>query len=88
MEMPGQPGQPGQRLADLNSPTSEFEACIRGIEEATMANFKTFTLTLRPVGKGPPAIIRLRRALKYLLRVCGLRCIRLAEDADGQEKHG
>jgi hypothetical protein len=56
-----------------------------------MANFKTFTLTLRPVGKGPPAIIRLRRALKYLLRVCGLRCFLLTEDterSDGDEKTG
>ena len=35
----------------------------------------TYILKLRATGKGPPAVIRLRRSLKYLLRVCGLRCV-------------
>lgn len=35
----------------------------------------TYTLTLKATGSGPPCITRIRRALKFLLRACGLRCI-------------
>jgi hypothetical protein len=43
-----------------------------------------FLLSLRAEGAGPPGIIRLRRALKCLLRSCGLRCVRV-EILDGPE---
>jgi hypothetical protein len=44
----------------------------------------TLTLQALPGAYWPPAIIRLRRVLKYALRVCGLRCvaIRPATDVD------
>lgn len=39
-----------------------------------------FTITVKAEpGDNRPAIIRLRAALKYLLRACRLRCVRLAE---------
>lgn len=42
-------------------------------------------LTLKALPSPIPAIIRLRRALKYLLRSCGFRCERI-EDMPGDEK--
>lgn len=37
-----------------------------------------FTVTLRTGGRDDrPGVVRLRAALKYLLRVCSLRCVRL-----------
>jgi hypothetical protein len=54
-----------------------------------MANFKTFTITLLATGAGPPAIVRLRRALKFLWRSCGFRVVRISEGeriSEGDEK--
>ena len=40
----------------------------------------TFTLEIRPEGKHPaPAIIRLRRLLKTMLRAYGFRCTNIKE---------
>lgn len=48
-----------------------------------------FILTLEPTPQGPPAEIRLRRALKTLLRSFGLRCVNIQEnngDATGRQR--
>jgi hypothetical protein len=44
----------------------------------------SYVLTLRPLPHDVPAVIRLRRGLKYLLRECSLRCtaIRLEQAGD------
>lgn len=39
-----------------------------------------FTIQLRSEGPGPPAIVRLRRALKAMLRMFGLRCVGVREE--------
>ena len=49
-----------------------------------MAEPETYTLTLKGTGSGPPTIIRIRRALKYLLRACGLRCVAISEVKPGE----
>jgi hypothetical protein len=36
-------------------------------------------LTLRIEGAGDSAMLRVRRALKFLLRTCGLRCVKIEE---------
>jgi uncharacterized protein YbjT (DUF2867 family) len=59
--------------------------------QSARADGETFTLILAPTGPGPDGIIRLRRALKILLRACGLRCVSVRENgpADGDSKiHG
>lgn len=38
-----------------------------------------FRLTLRPTPGDVPAAVRLRAVLKYALRACGLRCVRVEE---------
>jgi len=43
------------------------------MEETNEQRKTELTITLRPVGDGPPAEIRFRRALKALLRHYGLR---------------
>jgi hypothetical protein len=43
-----------------------------------------YRLDVRSEGPGPPTHIRVRRALKYLLRACGLRCVAIPL-ADGPE---
>lgn len=42
-------------------------------------NLEQVLLTLRAEGPGPPPAIRLRRALKCLLRSFGLRCVSIEE---------
>jgi hypothetical protein len=42
-----------------------------------------YRITVRAEGQGPPAIIRLRRFLKVLLRVAGLRCVGAVEVVEG-----
>jgi hypothetical protein len=48
-----------------------------------------YLITLAPVGDGPPAEVRVRRALKCLLRSFGLRCtaVRLADPDASTDKH-
>jgi hypothetical protein len=41
----------------------------------SMVDRERWTLTLEAVGNGPPAVVRVRRALKYCWRVLGLRCV-------------
>jgi hypothetical protein len=43
-----------------------------------------YTLTLRAEGNGPPAAIRLRKALKVMLRSFGLRCILIQQIGTAQ----
>jgi hypothetical protein len=42
-----------------------------------------YIVTMKPEGAGPPGIIRLRRALKCLLRSFGLRAIDVREVSNG-----
>jgi hypothetical protein len=42
-----------------------------------------YRITIRAEGQGPPAIIRLRRFLKALLRVAGLRAVEVLEMPEG-----
>jgi hypothetical protein len=44
-----------------------------------------FILHLRPEGDGPPAIVRLRAALKALLRTYRLRCVSVSEQCGASE---
>lgn len=46
-----------------------------------------FSLILEADTRTPPAIVRLRRALKLLLRYFGLRCVSVAELA-GERREG
>jgi hypothetical protein len=47
-----------------------------------------YVLTLRPLPHDVPAVIRLRRGLKYLLRQCSLRCTAIkAEPGSGKLKN-
>jgi hypothetical protein len=46
-----------------------------------------WTITLKPDGDGPPAHVRIRRALKLLLRVCGLRCTSVKLAPADEPKH-
>lgn len=41
----------------------------------------TLELTVRPIGEGPPVMIRLRRLLKGLLRGHGMQCVGIEEVA-------
>lgn len=51
-----------------------------------MTKQPTYSLTLRSQpGFTVPPEVRLRRALKYLLRVCGLRCVTLNEPTAPQQ---
>lgn len=45
-----------------------------------MSDPATYIITVRAEGDGPPAIIRLRRAFKILLRACGVRILSAVED--------
>ena len=54
-----------------------------------MADFKTFTITLVATGCGMPAVARLRRLLKVMLRSFGFRVLRIVEGeriSEGTEK--
>ena len=42
-----------------------------------------YVLILRPVPRATPAAVRLRRALKYLGRICELRCVHVDDLAPG-----
>lgn len=44
------------------------------------AAVESWTIVVRAEGEGPPAAIRVRRALKFLLRSHGLRCTRITSD--------
>jgi hypothetical protein len=44
---------------------------------------KTIVLTLADTGEGPPMAIRLKRLLKFALRVCSFRCVDVADVSDG-----
>lgn len=43
-------------------------------------------LVLQAEGNGPPAVCRIRRALKWLLRTHGLRCVEATELHDSRAK--
>jgi hypothetical protein len=43
----------------------------------------TFTIVLTDAGGSGPAIVRLRRLLKLMLRGFGLRCVRLTDATGG-----
>ncbi len=46
----------------------------------------SYVLTLRPLPHDVPVIFRLRRGLKYLLRVCGLRCVAIRLETVGDAR--
>jgi hypothetical protein len=46
-----------------------------------------FTITLRPVPSDIPVEIRLRRALKILLRSCDLRCVAIEQAANPRQSN-
>ena len=52
---------------------------------------QTYLLTLTAAGAGPPAEVRLRRALKWLLRSFGLKCVKVepavAASHEGPERY-
>ena len=45
----------------------------------------SYTLVLEPEGPGAPTTVRIRRALKMLLRSCGLRCVSVVESPGKDE---
>jgi hypothetical protein len=47
----------------------------------------TYTLVLKPLADEVPAIVRLRRALKCLLRSYGLRCLSCVESRKETSEH-
>jgi hypothetical protein len=54
-----------------------------------MTRAPDYHLVLRPLRSDVPAVIRLRKALKMLLRDFGLRCVRIEQVApEGQKCNG
>jgi hypothetical protein len=47
-----------------------------------MNEYEQFTLTLQPLKSDIPATVRIRAALKTLLRAYGLRCVRIGGPQD------
>ncbi len=52
---------------------------VAGPREPTMRESPDYRLVLRPLRSGTPAPVRLRRALKALLRCFGLKCLSVEE---------
>jgi hypothetical protein len=56
--------------------------------DADQAGAERVRLTLRETGPGPPAVVRLRGALKCLLRTFGLRCVSIEEVGEDTGSRG
>ncbi len=67
---------PGKRLGSISTKT------IGEVYVPKSSEGETFTLTLHAVPHDVPAILRLRRLLKYALRGCAMQCVQIRAETE------